>query len=66
LKQILPQFNLKFNPENYLVFGTMERKDWAKSQKEPLNQGKAVDLIYRFKDIWDFEIKPEGWYFEED
>lgn len=64
LNQIVHGFGLQFNPDNYFVFGTMDRKDWKKSQKELLNQRKALDLVFQFKDIWDFEIRPAGWYFE--
>lgn len=66
LSQIISNFGFQFNSDNYFVFGTMDRKDWKKSQKEPLNQGKALDVIYRFKDILDFEIQPAGWYYEGD
>lgn len=66
LNQIIPNFGFRFSSDNYFVFGTMDRKDWKKSQKESLNQGKALDVVLRFKDIWDFEIRPAGWYFERE
>jgi len=67
LKNILssPPFELKLNPKDYLVFGTMERKDWVKTQKEPTSQKDAIELVHPFKDILDFEIQPAGWYLEE-
>jgi hypothetical protein len=37
INQIVTNFGLKFNPNNYLVFGTMDKNDWKKSQKESLN-----------------------------
>ncbi|MFT6149598.1 MAG: hypothetical protein ACJAUH_002292 [Saprospiraceae bacterium] len=64
INQIITNIGLKFNPNNYFVFGTMDRNDWKKSQKEPLNQGKAFDFVAPFKDTWDFEIQPAGWYYE--
>ncbi|MEM7575705.1 MAG: hypothetical protein AAF433_22570 [Bacteroidota bacterium] len=64
LNQIITNFGFRFNPDNYFVFGTKDRKDWKESQKEPLNQGKELEIVFRFKDIWDFEIRPAGWYFE--
>jgi len=32
---------------DYLVFGTMDRKDWKRGP---------------FKDVWKFEVRPAGWY----
>ncbi len=64
LSQLIPGLGLRFNQKNYFVFGTMDRKDWRKSQKEPLNQRKALDIIFQFKDILDFDIRPAGWYLE--
>jgi len=64
INQIITNIDLKFSSNNYFVFGIMDRNDWKKSQKEPLNQGKALDLIAPFKDTWDFEIQPAGWYYE--
>lgn len=64
LDQIITFLNLKFNPKNYIVFGTMEKKDWKKSQDESLSQKEAIKLVHRFKDILEFEIRPGGWYFE--
>lgn len=64
LSQIVPNFGLRFNPDNYFVFGTMERKDWKKGQQEPSQPDKALDAVAQFKDVWDFEVQPAGWYFE--
>lgn len=66
LQQILSQLGRSFNPENYFIFGTMERKDWKKGQKEAVNPGKALDAAYPFKDMWDFEIRPAGWYRDDE
>lgn len=66
LQQILTQLGKGFNPEHYFVFGTMDRKDWKKGQKEHLHPGKVLNLAYRFKDIWDFKIRPAGWYREDE
>ncbi len=66
LSQIIPNFGFRFNPDKYLVFGTMDRKDWKKNLKEPLNPGKALEIAFRFKNIWDFEIRPAGFYLEEE
>ena len=64
VKQISQQVNLKFNTENYFAFGTMEKKDWKRSQEEALDQREAIKLVNPFKDVLEFEIRPGGWYFE--
>ncbi len=64
LGQIVSNLGFRFDPGHYFVLGTMDRKDWKISQKKPFNQRKALDAAYPFKDIWDFEIRPAGWYFE--
>ncbi len=63
LNQIILNFGLQFNPANYFVFGTMERKDWKQGQDGSLDSGKALDIMLQFKSILDFEIRPAGWYF---
>ncbi len=46
---------------DYLVFGTLDRKDWLEGQKgEPPHE--MINRVYTFKDVWDFEIIPGGWY----
>ncbi len=64
LKQIVasPPFNLQINPNDYFVFGTLEKKDWLKIQKEKNTQKSTLDLVHPFIDTLDFEIQPAGWY----
>jgi len=62
LEHIIPNFGFKFNPNNYFVFGTMDRKYWKKGQKEPMHPQKALEMVHQFKDYMDFEIRPAGWY----
>ena len=64
LQQIIQGFGFSFNPENYLVFGTMDRKDWKKGQEEVFQSKDALEVISPFKDVWEFEIQPAGWYKE--
>lgn len=56
--------SLKFNADNSFVMGTMDRKDWVRGQKETLLPQQVLELMYHFKDVWDFEIQPAGWYFD--
>ncbi len=65
LQQILQPFKREFDPENYLVLGTMDRADWKKSMKEPLHPKQALDHVHPFKNVWEFEIRPAGWYFDD-
>ena len=55
---------MKFKPDNYLVFGTMDMGDWKQSQLTPLLPSVALDNIAAFVDVLDFKIRPAGWYFE--
>lgn len=64
LNQLITSLGFLFTPNNYFVFGTMNRKTWKKNQKEPLSPTIALENVLRFKDILDFEIRPAGWYFE--
>jgi hypothetical protein len=50
----------------YLVMGTMERKDWKKSMQGTMDAKEAMDYVVLFKDIWSFEVKPGGWVYEPD
>lgn len=58
------QIGFVFNPSNYFVFGTMDRKDWVRGQKERISPKEMLKYISHFKDTWDFEIQPAGWYLD--
>lgn len=49
----------------YLVFGTMDRKDWKNGQTGKISQQEAIKCTYPFKDVWKFEVRPGGWYPEK-
>jgi hypothetical protein len=51
-----------FNLDDYFIFGTIDRKDYLKSKKENIPSNEAIELVYPFKDVWKFEIRPAGWY----
>lgn len=61
---VLKKFGLKCSPDEYMIFGTMDRKDWKANQKEAMGVKNLFDKIYLFKDIWDFDIQHAGWYFD--
>ena len=46
----------------YLVFGTFSRSDWQKYSKTLTDSNKAMDQVHVFKDVWNFEVVPGGWY----
>lgn len=48
---------------DYEVIGTLERKIWKKSMTTPVYPRELLDLMYFFKDVWEFS--PAGWYREE-
>lgn len=64
LSQIVESWKIKFKPENYFVFGTMDMKDWKQGQTNPLAPSISLDKMAPFVDVLDFEIQPAGWYFD--
>ena len=48
----------------YFVFGTMDKKDWKDAQTGNISQQEVIKHTYSFKDIWKFEVRPAGWYYE--
>lgn len=46
----------------YLVMGTLDRQDWREGNKGTLAPEKIIEQMYVFKDVWDFEVIPAGWY----
>lgn len=56
----------KLNPQiignDYLVMGVAERSDWQESKKGKLSEGETIERMIVFKDVWNFEFIPAGWY----
>ena len=50
----------------YLVFGTFSRTDWQKYSKTLTDPTKAIDQVYVFKDVLEFEIVRGGWYKDDE
>ena len=63
LKPVIAHFGMKYNSENYMVFGTMARKDWKRCQEEQCHPSEVLKLSAPFKDVLHFDIIPAGWYF---
>ncbi|XCN71194.1 MAG: hypothetical protein Q3M24_12800 [Candidatus Electrothrix aestuarii] len=50
---------------DYLVMGTLDKKDWRKSNKEDVDSSEAFKWMYVFKDHLNFEVAPAGWYSDQ-
>ena len=59
----------EFAPEiignDYFIYGTMKRKDWEKGQMGKISQQEGIKLSHPFKNVWKFEMRPRGWYPDE-
>jgi len=42
--------------EDYLVFGTQDKKIWRKGLKHEVDQEELYKGITLFKDVWDFKV----------
>ena len=56
----------ELSQNDYLVMGTVDRKDWQQGNKGSLPPHEIIERMYVFQDIWDFEVRPAGWYPAED
>jgi hypothetical protein len=56
------QSNPKIIGNDYLVMGTVDRKDWKEGTQNSLSPSEMLERIYVFQDIWDFKVIPAGWY----
>jgi len=60
---------VEINPDiignDYLVMGTLDKKDWRKGDKKEIDSSEAFKRMYVFNDHLDFEIVPAGWYPDE-
>jgi hypothetical protein len=58
----LSQTNPQVIGNEYLVIGTVERKDWKAGSGSSLSAHEIIERISVFKDQWNFEVIPPGWY----
>jgi len=58
----LSQTNPRIMGNDYLVIGTVERKDWKAGNGGSLSAHEIVERMAVFKDQWNFEVIPPGWY----
>ena len=62
LAEICEQHAPEIMGNEYFVFGTMDRKDWKDAQLGTMSQQEAIKRSHPFKDAWNFEVAPAGWY----
>jgi MinD superfamily P-loop ATPase len=57
---------IQSNPDlignKYLVMGTVDRNDWKEGSQNVISPSEIVKRMYIFKDVWNFEVIPAGWY----
>ncbi|MEH2109078.1 hypothetical protein [Nostoc sp.] len=56
------QINPQIVGNNYVVIGTVDKKDWKEGDKNLLSPSEMIGRVYIFKDVWNFEVIPAGWY----
>jgi len=60
----------KLNPQiignDYLVMGVAERSDWQESKRGKISEGETIERMLVFKDVWNFEVIPAGWYRDDE
>ncbi|AFY99642.1 hypothetical protein [Calothrix sp. PCC 6303] len=68
-QEIEPLITFEFSKSNpkivdnqYLVMGTLDRKDWKDGNNKSLSSAEIIERIYLFKDVWNFKVIPAGWY----
>lgn len=51
-----------FNFDDFFIFGTIDRKNFLRSNKETIPSHEAIKMVHPFKNVWEFEIRPAEWY----
>lgn len=51
---------------DYLVLGTVERKPWRESLKQPKGIEEMLEHLHDFKEVRTVEYQPAGWYKDEE
>ena len=58
----LSQANPEIVGNEYLVVGTMDKKDWRASVQGKIGQHETFERIHYFEDVLNIEVIPGGWY----
>lgn len=59
---VLEHSNPQIIGNDYLVMGVAEKSDWQEGRKGEMSQGETIERMSVFKDVWNFELVPAGWY----
>ena len=66
LESLMSAYFEKQNPalvgNKYLVFGTVEKREWKEGNKGQLTPNTLLKQACIFRDVWNFDVKPAGWY----
>jgi hypothetical protein len=63
---VMNQLKRRFDPANYFIFGTMDRNDWKAGKTSPPKPAEILDKVLQFKDVVSYEVRPAGWYYDDD
>ncbi|MBU1130468.1 hypothetical protein KKE45_04080, partial [Patescibacteria group bacterium] len=55
----------KLSKEAYMVVGTQDKKAYLAGVGKGLIKESPFAGVSVFKDVWEFDIKPAGWYPKE-
>ena len=58
LAQVLPQVAPHAFRGNYLIMGTVERKDWRRGLTDPLSSKEMIEALHDFEDHLHFKPAP--------
>jgi hypothetical protein len=58
LAHVLPQVAPHALRNNYLIMGTIERKDWRRGLTDPLSSKEMIEALHDFKDHLHFKPAP--------
>ena len=65
VEELLTAAMMQHNPtvigNEYLIVGTMERKGWRESQKNPRDFKMVLEYLHDFKEMVTFEPQHYGW-----
>jgi len=50
----------------YLIIGTVERRAWRQSMKNPLSPRDMLEHLYDFEEVLTLEMRQAGWYPADD
>ena len=62
LANLLAEHDPSVIGNDYLVVGTVERKVWRESLKQPKSIGHLLEHLHDFKEVRTVEYQPAAWY----